>query len=1126
MNSKKSFEGSRHLSPTARRVVTAALVAATIGAPTVALAAEPAATSQAPAPAETPSQSQGTTSSNDTKNDATQDAFQADGKEFSTFSEALAAAAKAADKTVTITKSTTDNLEVTKEYDGEGITIMAAQGVEVHGQLVIEAKGVTVKGVHFVLDNDSTGTLSVKANNGTTVTGCTFDITGTREGQLNSIWAAYVSDVTVSCNTFNIAVNATDQSWVGINLVGSTNADGSAKVKNVKIDGNTLNALPPVSKDWNVNKAPNLFLVIANGNASKEGDYGIQDLVATNNKSFDKTGVAKPNTLVYGISFNNVNEGTFTGNEFEGYMGFSRTGWPNEPTSAGVTITGNTLDTEVGLRFRKSDIQDGQLTLKDNTFGENNKLPVDGNAAFSVVNEGTGKTYASLSDALKEANAGDTLKLLQDSSESTTVDKTLTLTAAKGVTFSGALRINAYNVTVKGMSFKLDPATNKNAQNVIVSGKATGVTVTDNTFTIEAGNPADGASKNKDWQPSSVWLENGATNTSVKGNTFKLGQVVNNTAVGVNIIGNGNLPITGTTIADNTMASGPKSGEGTSGSMMLVVGNGNTSKEQGEKNIFGIVDTTISGNTVKNETGLSADASRTYAFAVTATKNTVIDGNTTEGYAAVSYSVWPKQGPNDGLKVTNNKLDAFAGVLMGDYVTEGGLTVQNNTFGEETKYAYNGASICVTNQDGKAYSSVAEAIEAGATTVTLLQDVTGDINIPSGKTVTVDLAGKSFTVSKGKKVTNKGTLVITDSSKDKNGSVKVENGASISNDGTILIEGGKFTGDLPGNPGNVEIKGGTFSADPSMYVVSGFKAVQTDKNTWEVRKASNPGGGGGSVTPAPSRYDVTVNKADNGTVTADKASAAKGEKVTVTAAPADGYRVSGVTVTDASGNAVEVAAGSDGAYTFEMPASKVTVSATFESQARRFSDADYSMWYGKALDFVSARGIMGGYPNGTFGVGKSLTRYELAQLLYKYSGGKDDPAAKNSTGMADVADGQWYTAAANWAVKNGVVNGYPQADGSRAFGGDRPVSTEELVAIVGNLVKADFSKADPSVLDGFRDPDAVDGWARQAVAWAVQSGLINGSVEADGTYIRPTGDVARERVVAIVMNAIEKGVLK
>ncbi|PLS28778.1 hypothetical protein [Bifidobacterium parmae] len=392
---------------------------------------------------------------------------------------------------------------------------------------------------------------------------------------------------------------------------------------------------------------------------------------------------------------------------------------------------------------------------------------------------------------LDAANDGDTVTLSGTIADSLVVRKKITITAAEGTVFTGSLRINASGVTVKGVTFTLDPATSTNAQNVIVSNKATGVTITGNTFVIAAGDPATGASQNKDWQPSSVWLEGGANGTVISGNTFKLGQVVNNSAVGVNIIGNGTNPISGTKIENNTVTAGPISGAGTSGSMMFVVGNGNTAAGS-----YGITDTTISGNTVTNATGLAADKSRTYGIAVTATKNTTVSGNTIEGYAAVSYSVWPSQGPNVGLTVSGNTLDSFAGVLLGNYVTQGGATIKDNTFGENTQYPYNGGSVLVADQDGKNYASVAAALAAGATKVTLLQNVAEDVTIPAGKTVTIDLNGYTLTNKTADTIVNNGTLTVTDSSAKKTGVVdNVTHGkAAVKNTigATATLDGGTF----------------------------------------------------------------------------------------------------------------------------------------------------------------------------------------------------------------------------------------------------------------------------------------------------------------------------------------------
>ena len=73
------------------------------------------------------------------------------------------------------------------------------------------------------------------------------------------------------------------------------------------------------------------------------------------------------------------------------------------------------------------------------------------------------------------------------------------------------------------------------------------------------------------------------------------------------------------------------------------------------------------------------------------------------------------------------------------------------------------------------------------------------------------------------------------------------------------------------------------------------------------------------------KYTVTVNSTTNGTVTANKTTnVAQGETVTLTVTPASGYELGILTVKDASDNNVTVTDN-----TFIMPASNVTVSATF-----------------------------------------------------------------------------------------------------------------------------------------------------------------------------------------------------
>jgi hypothetical protein len=48
----------------------------------------------------------------------------------------------------------------------------------------------------------------------------------------------------------------------------------------------------------------------------------------------------------------------------------------------------------------------------------------------------------------------------------------------------------------------------------------------------------------------------------------------------------------------------------------------------------------------------------------------------------------------------------------------------------------------------------------------------------------------------------------------------------------------------------------------------------------------------------------------------------------------------------------------------------------------RFKDVEESRWSFKAIDYVTDKGYMKGFPDGTFKPGEPLTREQMAQVLY------------------------------------------------------------------------------------------------------------------------------------------------
>ena len=199
-----------------------------------------------------------------------------------------------------------------------------------------------------------------------------------------------------------------------------------------------------------------------------------------------------------------------------------------------------------------------------------------------------------------------------------------------------------------------------------------------------------------------------------------------------------------------------------------------------------------------------------------------------------------------------------------------------------------------------------------------------------------------------------------------------------------------------------------------------------------------------------------------------------------------------------------------------------------------FADVDYSSWYGDAVTFVAEKDLVTGYSDsGLFGVGNALTRAQLATILYRNANPDASPdfRPRNTTGMPDVEGFTWYTAGVNWAVENGVINGYADGEGNRvAFGPDDSMTLEQLVTAIANL-SADEEDLPgtgetASILRPFRDRWSVSPWARPSMAWAAQKGLVAGYDEPDGKHLRPSENISRERAVVILMRAFELGILE
>jgi len=288
--------------------------------------------------------------------------------------------------------------------------------------------------------------------------------------------------------------------------------------------------------------------------------------------------------------------------------------------------------------------------------------------------------------------------------------------------------------------------------------------------------------------------------------------------------------------------------------------------------------------------------------------------------------------------------------------------------------------------------------------------------------------------------------------------------------------------------------------------VSGTVAVYQQKEGYvNPNFDSGSSGSSGSTT-----YPVSVGRSENGSVSITPKNAGKGDTVTITVAPQSGYKLDTITVTDKVGKAVKVTE-KNGKYTFTMPASKVTVKATFmedNSMPDFFVDVPADAYYYDAVLWAAKEGITGGTSATTFDPNGVCTRAQAVTFLWRAAG---SPAPKTTARpLVDVKAGSYYYDAVLWAVENGITKGTSDT----TFSPDVKCTRAQIVTFLWRAQKS------PAVASAnvFNDV-AADAYYADAVNWAVAKGITSGISAA---AFSPNADCTRGQIVTFLYRCLGK----
>ena len=90
------------------------------------------------------------------------------------------------------------------------------------------------------------------------------------------------------------------------------------------------------------------------------------------------------------------------------------------------------------------------------------------------------------------------------------------------------------------------------------------------------------------------------------------------------------------------------------------------------------------------------------------------------------------------------------------------------------------------------------------------------------------------------------------------------------------------------------------------------------------------------------------------------------------------------------------------------------------TKTNRYSDVTRADWYNTAVSTLSSMGIITGYPDGTFRPNAAITRAEFAAIAARFDSNGDKTTAK----FSDIAN-HWAKDEISIAYNNGWINGYP-----------------------------------------------------------------------------------------------------
>lgn len=891
--------------------------------------------------------------------------------------------------------------------------------------------------------------------------------------------AANAAAITIDKN--NITIDGQGHTLTVDSNNASANAVGINGASGVTIQNLTITRPAEAHTKHGINVYKSTGVTLNNVNLTNMGGLGLlvnaSEVKATGTFSLSGNGWGNKINVGWGGGISDVNKSSFD--------------------ASNATLTGVDL-----IYVDKGDLERAgsadKFAINAKGFAAVDPSSLEGNAVItyapaSIIVNGTG--YATLQAAVNDAQDNATIQIQNDITidNTITVNRPVTITANKGVTVTASSTGDSFNLSngaaLSGLTINLAAKTME--QIVMMDSNST---VENCTFTGQFNLTDNDISR-------ALTVQAGAENIAITGNTFShlrqpgyinnsSGTITNNTVDttrGWVITGDATVSLSGNTFENNLVD-------------ICIINNDN-----GINNYAGKT-TSLSKNNngayVQNQLNLTE--AKQGAFVVGASDGYTFEKALADAASGDTIQVTAAETLTSALTIDKAvTVTGFANLTVGDSAS---LSISAGTYDADPgKYVAQGCK--VRTLDNGQFEVVA------ANTFTITFDANGGVcdtnsadtnaegkltNLPTPTRDGYTFDGWFTEATGGEKVTTSTTFsenatLYAQWSKDSSG----DSGVTPTPDP-----------DKPGDDNNTDNDGSTGSEDT---VTNPDGSTTTTITKEDGSSSTTTVGTDGKVESNVTVSEEAVSNADGAAValpipevpvTTDKAAA---PTVTVNLPSKDATKVE-VPVKDATPGTVAILVHADG--TEEVIKDTITSDggitvalsdgATIKivDNSKSFDDVTSDYWGASAIDFATSRELFAGTGENTFSPEDDMTRAMIWSVLARYEG------ADTSGASGD----EWYAGPQEWAIENGISDGtYPNTAMTR----------EQFAAM---LYRYSGSPAVEGTVGDYSDADSISSWAKDAMTWAVQEGLIAGM---DEDTLNPQGTATRTQVAAILQRFIE-----